>query len=32
VRRCVTACDGEVTFRNREGGGFEAEIALHRAP
>jgi len=31
VRRCVEACGGEVAFRNREGGGFEAEIRL-RAP
>jgi len=28
VRRCVVACDGEVNFRNREGGGFEAELDL----
>lgn len=28
VRRCVVACDGEVKFRNREGGGFEAELDL----
>ena len=28
VRRCVAACHGEVRFRNRAGGGFEAEIAL----
>lgn len=28
VRRCVAACSGEVQFRNRVGGGFEAEIAL----
>jgi two-component system sensor histidine kinase CpxA len=31
VRRCVEACGGEVAFRNRDGGGFEAEIRL-RAP
>ncbi len=28
VRRCVEACRGSVVFRNREGGGFEAEIRL----
>jgi two-component system sensor histidine kinase CpxA len=28
VRRCVEACEGEVEFRNRDGGGFEAEIRL----
>jgi two-component system, OmpR family, sensor histidine kinase CpxA len=28
VRRCVEACGGEVVFRNRDGGGFEAEIRL----
>ena len=28
VRRCVAACDGEVWFRNRVGGGFEVEIVL----
>jgi two-component system sensor histidine kinase CpxA len=28
VRRCVAACDGEVRFRNREGGGFEVELDL----
>ena len=28
VRRCVAACNGEVRFRNRVGGGFEAEITL----
>jgi two-component system sensor histidine kinase CpxA len=31
VRRCIEACGGEVVFRNREGGGFDAEIRL-RAP
>jgi two-component system sensor histidine kinase CpxA len=31
VRRCVEACEGQVTFRNREGGGFEAEIRLRGA-
>jgi two-component system sensor histidine kinase CpxA len=28
VRRCVAACHGEVRFRNRAGGGFEAQIDL----
>jgi two-component system sensor histidine kinase CpxA len=28
VRRCVAACHGEVRFRNRVGGGFEAQIDL----
>ena len=28
VRRCIAACGGEVTFRNRQGGGFEAELQL----
>jgi two-component system sensor histidine kinase CpxA len=28
VRRCIAACDGEVTFHNRSGGGFEARIDL----
>ena len=28
VRRCVERCDGRLTLRNREGGGFEAVIAL----
>jgi two-component system, OmpR family, sensor histidine kinase CpxA len=32
VRRCVTACDGDVKFRNRDGGGFEVELDLPRAP
>jgi two-component system sensor histidine kinase CpxA len=31
VRRCVAACDGEVKFRNREGGGFEVELDLPAA-
>ena len=31
VRNCVAACGGTVSFRNREGGGFEAEIVLQRA-
>ena len=31
VKRCVEACEGEVAFRNREGGGFEAEIRLRSA-
>jgi two-component system sensor histidine kinase CpxA len=31
VRRCVAACNGEVRFRNRPGGGFEAEITLPEA-
>lgn len=30
VRRCIAACGGEVTFRNRQGGGFEAELQLKR--
>jgi len=28
VRNCVTACGGKVLFRNRAGGGFEAEINM----
>jgi two-component system sensor histidine kinase CpxA len=28
VRRCVAACNGETQFRNRAGGGFEAQITL----
>lgn len=28
VRNCVSACRGKVIFRNRAGGGFEAEIQL----
>jgi len=31
VKRCVEACGGGVVFRNREGGGFEAEIWLEAA-
>ena len=31
VRNCIAACGGTVSFRNREGGGFEAEIVLPRA-
>ena len=31
VRRCVAACNGEVQFRNRAGGGFEAQIDLPSA-
>jgi two-component system sensor histidine kinase CpxA len=31
VRRCVEACGGEVAFRNRPGGGFEASIKLAAA-
>jgi two-component system sensor histidine kinase CpxA len=31
VRRCVASCGGSVAFRNREGGGFEAEIRLDAA-
>jgi two-component system sensor histidine kinase CpxA len=31
VRRCVAACDGTVIFRNRPGGGFEAQLELHSA-
>ncbi len=30
VRNCVIACGGKVVFRNRVGGGFEAEIHLPR--
>ena len=30
VRRCAHACGGEVRFRNREGGGFEARLILPR--
>lgn len=30
VRNCVAACGGTVTFRNRAGGGFEAEMILPR--
>jgi two-component system, OmpR family, sensor histidine kinase CpxA len=30
VKNCVAACGGTVSFRNREGGGFEAEITLPR--
>jgi two-component system sensor histidine kinase CpxA len=31
VRRCVESCGGSVVFRNRQGGGFEAEIGLEAA-
>ncbi len=31
VKRCIEACDGSVAFRNRDGGGFEAEIRLAAA-
>jgi two-component system sensor histidine kinase CpxA len=31
VRRCVEACGGDVVFRNRAGGGFEAEIRIAAA-
>jgi two-component system sensor histidine kinase CpxA len=31
VRRCVLACDGEVSFNNRPGGGFEAQISVPAA-
>ncbi|HWY26239.1 MAG TPA: HAMP domain-containing sensor histidine kinase [Nevskia sp.] len=31
VRRCVESCGGSLEFRNREGGGFEAEIRLKAA-
>ena len=31
VRRCAVACGGEVAFRNRGGGGFEAELDLPEA-
>jgi two-component system, OmpR family, sensor histidine kinase CpxA len=32
VRRCIAACEGEVKFRNREGGGFEVELDLPAGP
>ena len=32
VRNCITACEGQVEFRNRGGGGFEATITLGSAP
>lgn len=28
VKRCILACDGDVSFNNREGGGFEAKISV----
>ena len=28
VKRCILACDGDVSFNNREGGGFEAKIMV----
>ncbi|AXQ28703.1 sensor histidine kinase [Solimonas sp. K1W22B-7] len=31
VRRCVEACEGSLHFRNRIGGGFEAELRLPAA-
>ena len=31
VMRCIEACGGSVVLRNREGGGFEAEIRLAAA-
>lgn len=31
VRRCMVACGGEVSFRNRPGGGFEADMNLPAA-
>ncbi|MDB5973917.1 MAG: hypothetical protein JWR07_677, partial [Nevskia sp.] len=31
VKNCVAACGGTVTFRNRDSGGFEAEIVLPKA-
>lgn len=31
VRRCTEASDGQVVFRNRDGGGFEAELDLPAA-
>ena len=31
VRRCVEACEGNLLLRNREGGGFEAELRLPAA-
>jgi two-component system, OmpR family, sensor histidine kinase CpxA len=32
VRRCVATCGGQVQFRNRAGGGFEAELTLNADP
>lgn len=31
VKRCVDACEGALALRNRDGGGFEAEIRLRNA-
>jgi len=31
VRRCISSCDGTVSFHNREGGGFEARIRIPAA-
>lgn len=31
VRRCVESCGGKLSFRNRDGGGFEAEIRVPAA-
>lgn len=31
VSRCISACGGEVKFRNRDGGGFEVELRLQPA-
>ena len=28
VKRCILACDGDVSFNNRDGGGFEARISV----
>jgi len=28
VKRCILACDGDVAFGNRDGGGFEARISV----
>lgn len=32
VKHSVVACGGSIAFRNREGGGFEAEILVPRLP
>ena len=31
VRRCIADCGGEVSFNNRDGGGFQVEITLNPA-
>jgi two-component system sensor histidine kinase CpxA len=28
VKRCILACDGDVSFNNRQGGGFEARVSV----